>query len=98
MLSFERCAYFPKTNFMNNSLELETKNQWARDDPAFVAILIFFMSMASLAFAIAFRVNGFMNILKIVFWAVFVDFISIGVLIATIGWYDFFFHVSFLTL
>merc|ERR1711871_787052 len=28
----------------------QTKNQWARDDPAFVVVLIFFMSVASLAY------------------------------------------------
>jgi hypothetical protein len=65
---------------------VETKNQWARDDPGFVAILIFFMSMASLAFAVAFKVSGFLNIIKIMFWAVFIDFISIGVLAASFGW------------
>jgi len=65
----------------------QTKNRWARDDPAFVAILIFFLSVASLAFAVAFKVSGILSVLKVIFWAVFIDFISIGVLVATIGWW-----------
>jgi len=65
----------------------QTKNQWARDDPAFVAILVFFLSVASLAFAVAFKVHGILNILKLMFWSVFIDFISIGLLIATVGWW-----------
>jgi len=65
----------------------QTKNQWARDDPGFVAILILFLSVASLAYAVAFRVNGFFSVVKLIFWSVFVDFLSLGVLVATLGWW-----------
>jgi hypothetical protein len=36
---------------------LEIKNQWARDDPAFVVLLIYFIFAASLAYSIAFGVS-----------------------------------------
>jgi len=65
----------------------QTKNQWARDDPAFVAIMILFLTVSSLAFTVAFKATGILNILKIMFWTVFIDFISIGLLAATIGWW-----------
>jgi hypothetical protein len=33
---------------------LEIKNQWARDDPAFVVIVLCFMSISAISFSIAF--------------------------------------------
>ncbi len=63
----------------------ETKNQWARDDPAFVAILLVFLSVAAVSYAVAFRASSF-AIVKIMFWAAFVEFLIGGTLIATIGW------------
>jgi hypothetical protein len=48
----------------------ETKNQWARDDPAFVAILLVFLTVASLAYGVAFHYDSFTNILHIIFWTV----------------------------
>ena len=33
----------------------ETKNQWARDDPAFVVVIMSFMLASSLAFSLAFK-------------------------------------------
>lgn len=65
----------------------ETKNQWARDDPAFVAILIFFMAVASLSYAIAFHAENPLNMIRLIFWAIFVDFLLVGVLVATLGWF-----------
>lgn len=36
----------------------QTKGQWARDDPAFVAILIYFMTVTAIAHALAFHLTG----------------------------------------
>eukprot|EP01117_Protostelium_nocturnum_P012964 TRINITY_DN479_c2_g3_i1.p1 TRINITY_DN479_c2_g3~~TRINITY_DN479_c2_g3_i1.p1 ORF type:complete len:247 (+),score=19.81 TRINITY_DN479_c2_g3_i1:143-883(+) len=76
----------PSRVYRTTSWHKQTKNQWARDDPAFVAILLFFMSVASLAYAVAFRLGG-LNILKLMFWAVFFDFVTVGVVTATICWW-----------
>ena len=64
----------------------ETKNQWARDDPAFVAILIFFMGMASLAYAIAFQAESLFGIIKTMVWSICFDFLIVGAVIATFNW------------
>ena len=64
----------------------ETKNQWARDDPAFVVVLACMMAVASLAYAIAFRVSSFWQYCRIVFSAIFFDFLLIGVVVATVAW------------
>lgn len=36
----------------------QTKGQWARDDPAFVAILLYFMTVTAIAHALAFHLTG----------------------------------------
>jgi hypothetical protein len=66
---------------------IETKNQWARDDPAFVALTIFFLAMASLSYAIAFHGWNFGTILKLVLWSIFVEYLVVGIVIATLGWW-----------
>jgi hypothetical protein len=43
----------------------ETKNQWARDDPAFVAMLIYFLAVSSLSYAVAFQADGIIEIFKV---------------------------------
>ncbi|PRP79149.1 UNC-50 family protein [Planoprotostelium fungivorum] len=80
-------CFNPSRVYRTTSWHKQTKNQWARDDPAFVAILLFFMSVASMAFAVAFKVGGFIQIVKLMFWAVFFDFVTIGVITASIGWW-----------
>jgi len=66
---------------------LETKNQWARDDPAFVTILLYCLIIATIAYSIAFDQFNIVRILKILFWSIFVDFLFIGIFVATIGWW-----------
>jgi hypothetical protein len=68
-------------------LSAETKNQWARDDPAFVALTIFFLIMATLSYAIAFHGWNWITILKLVLWSIFVEFLAVGLLVGTLGWY-----------
>lgn len=65
----------------------ETKNQWARDDPAFVLILTFLLLVASAAYAIAFSENGVLQIIWLIFWTIVVDFVIYGLAISTVYWY-----------
>lgn len=65
----------------------QTKNQWARDDPAFVVVLVMFMAVASLAYSVAFEVPGLLNILRIMVGSILVDFLGSGVVMATLGWW-----------
>eukprot|EP01125_Pyxidicula_operculata_P012711 TRINITY_DN4188_c0_g1_i2.p1 TRINITY_DN4188_c0_g1~~TRINITY_DN4188_c0_g1_i2.p1 ORF type:complete len:209 (+),score=21.57 TRINITY_DN4188_c0_g1_i2:160-786(+) len=65
----------------------QTKNQWARDDPAFVAILLWCMLTASVAYCVALSEQKFIQVVQSVFWAVFVDFVLVGALIATVYWW-----------
>ncbi|EFA81996.1 UNC-50 family protein [Heterostelium album PN500] len=80
-------CFNPARVYRNTSWHKQTKNQWARDDPAFVVILVFFMSIASMSYAIAFHYLSILHIIKTMFWAVFFDFITVGLVVATAGWW-----------
>lgn len=68
------------------SLAAETKNQWARDDPAFVAVLMAFLLVSTIAYGIAFRVSGFGTWLWMLLHAQ-LHFLGAGAAIATVGWW-----------
>lgn len=55
-------------------------------DPAFVAIMVYFMAVSALGYAVAFHKN-FGGFFKGVLYAVVVDFGLVGVIAATLGWY-----------
>ena len=67
-------------------LSTETKNQWARDDPAFVVIMVAFLAIGSLSFAVAFHAESLVNMIRITFSTIFVDFLTLGCLVATLCW------------
>ncbi len=68
-------------------LNTETKNQWARDDPAFIAILVVFMAVAAIAYSVAFNAWNPVTLLRIMFWAAFIEFLGLGLATATLGWF-----------
>lgn len=63
----------------------ETKNQWARDDPAFVAVQSLFLLVAAISYGIAFRVSGFGAWIWLLFDA-FAQYLLVGVVVATASW------------
>jgi len=75
----------PKTVYRNVKLHKQTKNQWARDDPAFVLFLVALLFVASASYAIAFF-SSFLNILWLILWTIFIDFFAWGFLFSTLTW------------
>jgi len=71
-----RHAHYQKTH----------KNQYARDDPAFLVLLAGFLCLSSLMVAIVFGLS-FGNFLALLLWIVFVDCIGTGCVIASTLWY-----------
>ena len=67
-------------------LKKETKNQFARDDPAFLALLSSILVVSSLLFGLVMQLSLF-NLLKFVLWVVFIDCIAVGCFIASIYWF-----------
>ena len=64
---------------------LETKSQFARDDPAFLVLLIACLVCTSFGFVWVFGLN-FTQTIFFVLYVVFVDCILTGVIVASIMW------------
>lgn len=71
-----RHAHYQKTH----------KNQYARDDPAFLVLLWGFLCVSSILCGIAFGLS-FSGVIGFLLWVVFVDCIATGCIIASILWY-----------
>ena len=67
-------------------LSAETKNQWARDDPAFVVVTSLLLAVVALVYCLVFS-HGFKHALSVVVSAVIVDYLLIGVILATVFWF-----------
>lgn len=66
----------------------QTKNHWARDDPAFVAIQIGMLLVASLAHAIAFKSGSILSTtIKFAFHSIVINYLLIGAVVATVTRY-----------
>ena len=73
----------PQKVYRNFSYRKQTKNQWARDDPAFLVLLAAFLCISSIGFALSLGLT-FLGFLEFILWVVFVDAIGVGFIIATI--------------
>lgn len=76
----------PKTAYRHATYHKQTKNQWARDDPAFVAVCCALQAAAACAFYAAFGNANLIRLISTVFWAVGVDFLAVGAVLATTAW------------
>ncbi|RIB05493.1 UNC-50-like protein [Gigaspora rosea] len=75
----------PRRVYRNIYYHKQTKNQWARDDPAFVVILSFLLGASAIAWGIV-NGHGIVGILKMILFMVFIDFVVVGLVISTICW------------
>mmetsp|Transcript_26724 Transcript_26724/g.74707 ORF Transcript_26724/g.74707 Transcript_26724/m.74707 type:complete len:248 (+) Transcript_26724:103-846(+) len=77
----------PRKVYRAVSWHNHTKNQWARDDPAFVVVMVFFLAVGSLAFAVAFNAaESLFSMARIMFSTILIDFFAVGFLISTVCW------------
>lgn len=60
----------------------EIKNQWARDDPAFLVVLSAFVLCTGLAYAVAFGVSSTYQLLRVTLGLVLVELIGLGWVLA----------------
>ncbi|KAF9584806.1 Protein unc-50 [Lunasporangiospora selenospora] len=75
----------PRIVYRNIHYHKQTKNQWARDDPAFMVILSGILCVSAIAWGLVYG-HGMMGILRMVLFMVFVDFLVVGVIVATLCW------------
>ncbi|KAI8325968.1 UNC-50 [Martensiomyces pterosporus] len=76
----------PRRVYRNIYYHKQTKNQWARDDPAFLILQLAALLPTIIAYSVVYDVglNGFM---KALLQLVVVNFILAGVLVATFTWF-----------
>ncbi|KAL6772117.1 hypothetical protein ACKKBG_A28980 [Auxenochlorella protothecoides x Auxenochlorella symbiontica] len=75
----------PKTAYRHTSYHRQTKDHWARDDPAFVVLLAGIIALITAAYCIAFG-PGLGGSLLIILAAVIRDFLIVGALVSLGGW------------
>ncbi|XP_032242170.1 protein unc-50 homolog isoform X2 [Nematostella vectensis] len=75
----------PQKVYRNFHYHKQTKDQWARDDPAFLVLLSFWLCVSSIGFAIVLKLH-FLGFIKFLLWVVFIDCIGCGLCIATVLW------------
>ncbi|GJQ10825.1 hypothetical protein GpartN1_g4968.t1 [Galdieria partita] len=75
----------PSRVYRNTKYHRQTKNQWARDDPAFLLILIYLVVIVNLAYLVCFQIRG-ISLLGYLLKDVF-SFIFIGCLVTFTFWF-----------
>ncbi|KAB1208438.1 hypothetical protein CJ030_MR7G022704 [Morella rubra] len=76
----------PKVVYQHTKYHKQTKNQWARDDPAFVVICSLLLAVATLAFCAAYDHSAVHTIYVVVSVLLF-HFIVTGAVMATCCWF-----------
>ncbi|XP_037822709.1 protein unc-50 homolog [Lucilia sericata] len=75
----------PQKVYRNFNYRKQTKSQFARDDPAFLVLLVVCLCVTSLGFAWVLGLNIWQSI-SFIFYVVFVDCIFAGIVVATFLW------------
>jgi hypothetical protein len=75
----------PKRVYRNIYHNKQTRNQWARDDPTFYAILVVLMISSSIIYGSLFG-SGIAQTFRMVLYTIFVEFIACGLAIAFVNW------------
>eukprot|EP00043_Microstomoeca_roanoka_P000973 m.30270 g.30270 ORF g.30270 m.30270 type:complete len:258 (+) comp10591_c0_seq1:258-1031(+) len=75
----------PKKVYRSVHYHKNTKNQWARDDPAFLVLLAAFLTASSVLSVFVFKLS-FVAFIKLLLWVIFVDCVGTGLVIATVLW------------
>lgn len=76
----------PNQAYKNATYSKSHKNQYARDDPAFVVLLAAFLLASSVVYALVFGLS-FSAFVVFFLWVVCVDLIGTGCVIATLLWW-----------
>jgi len=76
----------PRKVYQLTAYRKQTKNQWARDDPAFLVVLVLFLVVASISYGCALQVSG-MAYLRILCLFIGLHFALVGIVIATFSWF-----------
>ncbi|PWW72132.1 membrane protein [Tuber magnatum] len=75
----------PKKVIRTIYYHVETKNTWSRDDPSFIVLLTFFLTLTSLAWGLAYT-PAFASIIRLMFSLIFLHFLLTSVIFASAGY------------
>lgn len=73
----------PAVVYKTSYYRKQTKNHWARDDPAFCAMQIVFLVIAGIAYAVAFRIS-LAGTVSFLLYTVLWNWLGAGLVIATV--------------
>ncbi|XP_006712466.1 protein unc-50 homolog isoform X1 [Homo sapiens] len=76
----------PQRVYRNFHYRKQTKDQWARDDPAFLVLLSIWLCVSTIGFGFVLDM-GFFETIKLLLWVVLIDCVGVGLLIATLMWF-----------
>ena len=74
----------PHVVYKTSYYRKQTKNHWARDDPAFVALQGIFLVIACIAYSVAFKATV-MGTISFLLYSVLWNWLGAGMILATIG-------------
>lgn len=77
----------PRTAFRSTLYHSRTKHQWARDDPAFLVLLLYLLLVACIAWSVAFTALTPARVLGLFVYHAVVDFLLLGAALSTVGWF-----------
>jgi len=76
----------PKRVYRNVYFHKQTKNTWARDDPAILVLLAACLTVAAIAWSIVWYYSPWQG-LRLALFMIFRDFLLVGALVATLLWF-----------
>ncbi|RWS23697.1 hypothetical protein B4U80_01749 [Leptotrombidium deliense] len=76
----------PSKVYRNVVYRKQTKNQYSRDDPAFLVLLGIWFIISSTGLSVVLRLP-FVAFIKFLTWVVVIDCVAIGAIIATLFWF-----------
>lgn len=76
----------PKVVYQHTKYHKQTKNQWARDDPAFIVICILLLAVSAVAYSAAYD-HSTGHAVFVVLSVTCVHFLLAGAIVATFGWF-----------
>ncbi|KAI8062827.1 UNC-50 [Gilbertella persicaria] len=76
----------PKRVYRNIYYHKQTKNQWSRDDPAFLVLIVSFLALFGAVWGYVYHL-GALNTLRTMICMILVDFLLIGSFVSTLTWY-----------
>lgn len=78
-------SLYPQRVYKMAYYRKQTKNHWARDDPAFCFLQLVMIIASSVAYGFAFRISSVSAMVGIVFKSILIHWLGFGVVMASVG-------------